>query len=308
MGTLPINFPKPGSKVTYREAIEAYDALVRQSIKLVYSEHFSPCAGAYDLLQAIEGAAEKYGVYDSEEIVALRRSLRGFSCERESLANGVNGERFHLMQDLEELDAFDRTHIFEVGVDGEKLLKDLEAALFIIREEAEQFDEYPDVYSRKPTVTYRVIRERPRRERDKADTWFARAMATAMCCLVIASISASRSCRLLVLPVFLVSMPAHFSVFVLSEKRHLLIDAWLNYWEWAGERQTRGAFFGSIRFYSPHRRGTGEFLHERRRTRNFVFAMWNRGIADQPGFGLMALAFHRVSPGCRLFHCFLAQN
>ncbi len=79
MGTLPINFPKPGSKVTYREAIEAYDALVRQSIKLVYSEHFSPCAGAYDLLRAIEGAAEKYGVYDSEEIVALRRSLRGFS-------------------------------------------------------------------------------------------------------------------------------------------------------------------------------------------------------------------------------------
>lgn len=93
------------------------------------------------------------------------------------------------MQDLEELDAFDRTHIFEVGVDGEKLLQDLEAALFIIREEAEQFDEYSDVYSRKPTVTYRVIRERPRRERDKADTWFARAMVTAMCCLVIASIS-----------------------------------------------------------------------------------------------------------------------
>lgn len=93
------------------------------------------------------------------------------------------------MQDLEELDAFDRTHIFEVGVDGEKLLKDLEAALLIIREEAEQFDEYSDVYSRKPTVTYRVIRERPRRERDKADTWFARAMVTAMCCLVIASIS-----------------------------------------------------------------------------------------------------------------------
>ena len=80
------------------------------------------------------------------------------------------------------------------------------------------------------------------------------------------SISASRSCRSLVLPVFLVSMPAHFSVFVLSEKRHLLIDAWLDYWEWAGERQTRGAFFSSIRFYSPHRRGTGEFLRERRRT------------------------------------------
>lgn len=71
------------------------------------------------------------------------------------------------------------------------------------------------------------------------------------------SISASRSCRSLVLPVFLVSMPAHFSVFVLSEKRHLLVDAWLDYWERAGEQQTRGVFFGSIRFHSPHRRGTG---------------------------------------------------
>ena len=122
------------------------------------------------------------------------------------------------------------------------------------------------------------------------------------------SISARRSCRSLVLPVFPVSMLARFSVFVLSEKRHLLIDAWLDYWEWAGERQTREAFFGSIRFHSPHRRGTGEFLREERRVRNFVFAMWNRRIADRPVFGLIALAFHSVSPGCRLFHCFLAQN
>lgn len=87
------------------------------------------------------GAAEKYGVYDLEEIVALRGSLRGFSCERTSLANGVDGERFHLMKNLEELDAFDRTHVFKVEVDGEKLLNDLEAILSLIREEAEQSDE-----------------------------------------------------------------------------------------------------------------------------------------------------------------------
>lgn len=189
MNASPINFPKQGSKVTYYEAIEAYDALERQAIALVFNEHFAPCAGAYDLLQAMEGAAEKYGVYDSDEIVTLRGSLRGFSCERASLANGVNGERFHLMQNPEELDVFDRTHIFAIGIDGEKLLKDLEAALSLIREEAKHFDEYSDVYSRKPTVTYRVIRERTRHERDKAETWFARAMVTAMCCLVIASIS-----------------------------------------------------------------------------------------------------------------------
>lgn len=72
-------FPEPGTKIIYREAIEAYDALERHAIGLVYNELFSPCAGAYDLLQAIDGAAEKYGVSDAAEISALRGALRAFS-------------------------------------------------------------------------------------------------------------------------------------------------------------------------------------------------------------------------------------
>ena len=171
-------FPEPGTKIIYREAIEAYDALERHAIGLVYNELFSPCAGAYDLLQAIDGAAEKYGVSDAAEISALRGALRAFSCERTSLANGVDGERFRL-------DAFDRTHIFEVGVDGRKLIGDIKAAISLIRNEAELFDEYADVFSRKPTASCRIVRKRRRNEKDKADAWFARAMTVAMCCLTV---------------------------------------------------------------------------------------------------------------------------
>lgn len=178
-------FPEPGTKTIYRKAIEAYDALERHAIGLVYNELFSPCAGAYDLLQAIDGAAEKYGVSDAAEISALRGALRAFSCERTSLANGVDGERFRLMQSPEKLDAFDRTHIFEVGVDGRKLIGDIKAAISLIRNEAELFDEYADVFSRKPTASCRIVRKRRRNEKDKADAWFARAMTVAMCCLTV---------------------------------------------------------------------------------------------------------------------------
>lgn len=50
--------------------------------------------------------------------MVLRRSLQGLFCEQISLANRVSGERFHLIQSLEGFDAFDRTHIFEIGIDG----------------------------------------------------------------------------------------------------------------------------------------------------------------------------------------------
>ena len=183
MDQLASSFPEQGAKITYREAIESYDVLERHAVGLVYNELFSPCAGAYDLLQAIDGAAEKYGISDAAEISELRCSLRAFSCERTSLANGVDGERFHLAQNPEKLDAFDRTHIFEVGVDGRKLIGDVETVISLIRKETELFDEYSDVFSRKPATTSRIARERSRRENDKVDAWLARTMAVAMCCL-----------------------------------------------------------------------------------------------------------------------------
>lgn len=185
MDASPTNFPKPGSKATYREAMEAYDGLEERILKLVFEPGFAQSAGAYDLLQTIEGVAEKYGLSGTEEMARARGSLRGFVCEKTSLANGVNGERFPLMDSPGELDEFDRTHRFEVSVDAEALVGNLEAAIALIGGEADRFDEYADVYSANPVTAHQVARESRRREGDKVDRWFARAMVAAMCCLTV---------------------------------------------------------------------------------------------------------------------------
>lgn len=185
MGKPTVHFPKPGTRVTYREAMEAYDGLEERILKLVFEPGFAQSAGAYDLLQTIEGVAEKYGLSGAEEMARARGSLRGFVCEKTSLANGANGERFPLMDNPEELDEFDRTHRFEVGVDSEALVGNLEAAIALIGGEADRFDEYADVYSANPVTAHQIVRESRRREGDKADRWFARAMVAAMCCLTV---------------------------------------------------------------------------------------------------------------------------
>ena len=183
MGKPTVHFPKPGTRVTYREAMEAYDGLEERILRLVFEPGFAQSAGAYDLLQTIEGVAEKYGLSGAEEMARARGSLRGFVCEKTSLANGANGERFPLMESPEELGEFDRTHRFEVGVDAEALVGNLESAIALIGGEADRFDEYADVYSANPVTAHQIVRESRRREGDKADRWFARAMVAAMCCL-----------------------------------------------------------------------------------------------------------------------------
>ena len=185
MGKPTVHFPNPGTRVTNREAMEAYDGLEERILKLVFEPGFAQSAGAYDLLQTIEGVAEKYGLSGAEEMARARDSLRGFVCEKTSLANGANGERFPLMDNPEELDEFDRTHRFEVGVDAEALVENLEAAIALIGGEADRFDEYADVYSANPVTAHQIVRESRRREGDKADRWFARAMVAAMCCLAV---------------------------------------------------------------------------------------------------------------------------
>lgn len=183
MGKTARAFPEPGERITYREAMEAYDGLEERILKLVFEPGFAQSAGAYDLLQTIEGVAEKYGLSGTEEMARARGSLRGFVCEKTSLANGANGERFPLMESPEELGEFDRTHHFEVGVDAETLVGNLEPAIALIGREADRFDEYADVYSANPVATRRSARGGRRREGDKANRWFARAMVAAMCCL-----------------------------------------------------------------------------------------------------------------------------
>ena len=184
MGKPTVHFPKPGTRVTYREAMEAYDGLEERILKLVFEPGFAQSAGAYDLLQTIEGVAEKYGLSGTEEMARARGSLRRFVCEKASVANGANGERFPLMDSPDELDAFDRTHRFEVGVDGEELVGSLEAAIALIGREADEFDEYADVYSIGPATTHLVVREDGRSGRSETDRWFVRAMIAATCCLV----------------------------------------------------------------------------------------------------------------------------
>ncbi|WP_419060681.1 hypothetical protein [Enteroscipio rubneri] len=185
MGKPTVHFPKPGTRVTYREAMEAYDGLEERILRLVFEPGFAQSAGAYDLLQTIEGVAEKYGLSGAEKMARARGSLRGFVCEKTSLANGANGERFPLMESPEELGEFDRTHRFEVGVDAEALVGNLESAIALIGGEADRFDEYADVYSANPVTAHQIVRESRRREGDKADRWFARAMVAAMCCLAV---------------------------------------------------------------------------------------------------------------------------
>lgn len=185
MGKTARAFPEPGTRITYREATEAYDGLEERILKLVFEPGFAQSAGAYDLLQTVEGVAEKYGLSGAEEMARARDSLRGFVCEKTSLANGANGERFPLMDNPEELDKFDRTHRFEVGVDAEALVGNLESAIALIGVEADRFDEYADVYSANPVTAHQIVRENRRREGDKADRWFARAMVAAMCCLAV---------------------------------------------------------------------------------------------------------------------------
>lgn len=185
MGKPTGQFPEPRTRITYREAMEAYDGLEERILKLVFEPGFAQSAGAYDLLQTIEGVAEKYGLSGTEEMARARGSLRGFVCEKTSLANGANGERFPLMDNPEELDEFDRTHRFEVDVDAEALIGNVESAIALIGGEADRFDEYADVYSANPVTARQIVRESRRREGDKADRWFARAMVAAMCCLAV---------------------------------------------------------------------------------------------------------------------------
>lgn len=77
----------------------------------------------------------------------LKREIRLFSNGRTALANGVNGERFYLLQDELALKQHDETHLFEVGIDGDRLARDLDEALDLLSKESAKTDEYVDTYS-----------------------------------------------------------------------------------------------------------------------------------------------------------------
>lgn len=59
----------------------------------------------------------------------------------------MNGKRFYLLQDESALKQHDETHLFKVGIDGDKLAGDLDEALELLAKESAKIDEYGNTCS-----------------------------------------------------------------------------------------------------------------------------------------------------------------
>lgn len=141
------DFPEIGTRLTYGEAIAAYDRFERMMLEKAYGAELLPAVGLYDLLWQLESLAQKFGIEGKGAFLRLKREIRSFSSERTALANGVNGERFYLLQDESALRQHDETHLFKVGIDGGKLAGDLDEALDLLSKESAKTDEHGDTYS-----------------------------------------------------------------------------------------------------------------------------------------------------------------
>lgn len=141
------DFPEVGTRLTYGEAIPAYNRFERSMLEKAYGAELLPAVGLYDLLWQLESLAQKFGIEGKGAFSRLKREIRSFSSERTALANGVNGERFYLLQDESALEQHDETHLFKVGIDGDRLDRDLDEALELLSKESAKTDEYGDTYS-----------------------------------------------------------------------------------------------------------------------------------------------------------------
>lgn len=141
------DFPEVGTRLTYGEAIPAYNRFERSMLEKTYGTGLLPTVGLYDLLWQLESLAQKFGIEGKGAFSRLKREIRSFSSERTALANGVNGERFYLLQDESALKQHDETHLFKVGIDGDKLASDLDGALELLSKESAKTDEYGNTYS-----------------------------------------------------------------------------------------------------------------------------------------------------------------
>lgn len=139
--------PSIGTTLTYGEAIKTYDRFERMMLEKAYGAELLPAVGLYDLLWQLESLAQKFGIEGKGVFLRLKRGIRSFSSERTALANGVNGERFYLLQDESALRQHDETHLFKVGIDGGKLAGDLNEALELLSKESAKTDEYGGTYS-----------------------------------------------------------------------------------------------------------------------------------------------------------------
>lgn len=73
--------------------------------------------------------------------------MRQYISERTALANGKEGARFYMHGDADALAKHDATHMFEVGVEGERLRGALDGFIEMLNEESADTDEYADTYS-----------------------------------------------------------------------------------------------------------------------------------------------------------------
>lgn len=141
-------FPAKGSTVTCKEALDAYDELEYRLAGKVFSNALSHFANVRDVELAIASIAERLGEERDLRIDGLRRELGTFAAERTALANGKGGERFRLLPDEDALELYDETHMFEIGIDAERIETSLDAAIDLIMEqETDQFDECSRVYA-----------------------------------------------------------------------------------------------------------------------------------------------------------------
>ena len=181
MESIATAFPKPGTKLTYSKALEKYDILEKAMLTKVHSEAFIPNVRMYDLMWEIDSIAHKYGIEEEEEFRRLHKAMLEFNSERTALANGVNGERFYLLQDSNALAQHDETHLFEVKIDGAKLWSLFEASLAAI--EKESGDEYADVYSPESPEMYRVGLASKHRCCSVEEKWLLRSIIGLFCLL-----------------------------------------------------------------------------------------------------------------------------
>ena len=172
--------PSIGTTLTYGEAIKAYGRFERTMLEKAYGAELLPAVGLYDLLWQLESLAQKFGIERKGAFPRLKREIRSFSSERTALANGVNGERFYLLQDESALRQHDETHLFKVGIDGDKLAGDLDKALELLSREASKGDEYGDTYSRDW-----MERASDKQEKDPFLKWAGIGFCVMMVCLGI---------------------------------------------------------------------------------------------------------------------------
>ena len=92
----------------------------------------------------------------------------------------MNGERFYLLQDESALRQHDETHLFKVGIDGNKLAGDLDEALELLSKESVKADEHGDTYS--PDC---LERDSDRLGKDPFTKWVGFGFCAMMVCLGI---------------------------------------------------------------------------------------------------------------------------